>query len=75
MPPTGNARERQRIVKVLFGVAALISLMTGLMVYLFADTIGLDDFTAKVVAVAFLIAGASDYLVLHYWERFFKAKR
>lgn len=57
------------VVKLAFGLGALICLLTGLVLYLFAPQLGLDPATAELVAVAFLIAGAADYLVLHFWER------
>lgn len=64
----GNGR-RDMVVKLAFGIGALICLLTGLVLYMFAPQLGLDPATARLVAVAFLIAGAVDYLVLHFWER------
>ena len=66
----GDAAEtRHRVVKIAFGVAALVCLLVGLFLYLFPDVIGLDPETAELVAIAFLLAGLFDYLVLRFWDR------
>lgn len=60
---------RNRMVKLAFGLGALGCLLTGLAVYLFAPALGIGDDAARVVAIAFLAAGAADYLLLHFWDR------
>lgn len=60
---------RNRIAKIAFGVGALVCLTAGFIVYIFADALGLDPDTAKFVAIAFLVAGAADYIVLKMWDR------
>lgn len=60
---------RHRVVKIAFGTAALVCLLAGLFLYLFPDVIGLDPETAELVAIAFLLAGLFDYLVLRFWDR------
>jgi positive regulator of sigma E activity len=57
------------MVKVVFGIMALVCLAAGLIVYLFAERLGFSEDTARIVAIAFLVAGAVDYLVLKLWDR------
>ncbi|MEC9367100.1 MAG: hypothetical protein VX871_00215 [Pseudomonadota bacterium] len=64
-----------QVVKIAFGMAALLSVAVGLALYLFADAFGLDQETAQWVAVAFLIAGFGDYIMLRYWDRMQAMKR
>ncbi len=67
----GRARTdvRNNMVKVAFGIMALVCLAAGLVVYLFAEQLGFSEDTAQIVAIAFLVAGAGDYLVLKLWDR------
>ena len=60
---------RNSMVKVVFGIMALVCLAAGLIVYLFAERLGFSEDTARIVAIAFLVAGAVDYLVLKLWDR------
>lgn len=68
---TGNV---DRIVKIAFGVMAILCLLTGLVLYLFAESFGFDQETARYVAIAFLIVGFSDYIVLRLWDRLKKRR-
>ena len=69
----GGGRERTDVrnsmVKVAFGIMALVCLAAGLVVYLFAEQLGFSEDTAQIVAIAFLVTGAGDYLVLKLWDR------
>lgn len=67
----GNT-DRSRIAKIAFGVMAIVCLSAGLILYLFAADLGMDPDTARFVAIAFLVAGAADYLVLRFWDRLMK---
>jgi positive regulator of sigma E activity len=60
---------RNSMVKVAFGIMALVCLAAGFIVYLFAEQLGFSEDTAQIVAIAFLVAGAGDYLVLKLWDR------
>ena len=60
---------RNSMVKAVFGIMALVCLAAGLNVYLFAEQLGFSEDTARIVAIAFLVAGAGDYLVLKLWDR------
>lgn len=71
----GNASGPSRAVKTVFAAAALISVVIGLGIYLMADTLGLDQTTAEFIAIAFLMAGFADYLLLRFWDRIFKPSR
>lgn len=66
--------QQQRLVKITFGMTALVCLLTGLVLYLFAGDFGLDPVTARYVAIAFLIVGAGDYVVLRLWDRIVKRR-
>lgn len=70
-PPESDAQRRRRLARTAFAVAALLSVATGLALYLLADHLGLDAWTARLIALAFLIAGAADYAVLLAWDRLF----
>lgn len=61
--------QQQRLVKIAFGMTALVCLLTGLVLYLFAENFGFDPETARYVAIAFLVVGVGDYLVLRFWDR------
>lgn len=69
--PSANSH---RIMKIAFGVMALLCLCTGLVLYLFADSFGYDPDTARYVALAFLAAGVGDYFVLRFWDRLVKRR-
>ena len=60
---------RNSMVKAVFGIMALVCLAAGLIIYLFAEQLGFSEDTAQIVAIAFLVAGAGDYLVLKLWDR------
>ena len=66
--------ERGRLVKLAFGVMALLSLFAGAVIFYFADQLGFDAQTARIVALTFLIAGFADYLILHFWDRLIKPR-
>ncbi len=70
-----NASGSGRAVKTVFAAAALISVIIGLGIYLMADRFGLDQTTAEFIAIAFLMAGFADYLLLRFWDRIFKPDR
>jgi hypothetical protein len=54
-----NAQRETRnsMVKAAFGIMALVCLAAGLNVYLFAEQLGFSEDTARIVAIAFLVAG------------------
>ncbi len=60
---------RNSMVKVALGIMALVCLAAGFIVYMFAEQLGFSEDTAQIVAIAFLVAGAGDYLVLKLWDR------
>lgn len=64
--------ERGRLAKLAFGVMALLSLLAGAVIFYFADQLGFDEQTARIVALTFLIAGFADYLILHFWDKLIK---
>ena len=66
---TGREEARDRLVKIAFGIMTLVCLAAGLVLYLFPDLLGLDKDAAELVAIAFLLAGFCDYLILRFWDR------
>ena len=73
--PPIPGQSQSRLLRVIFGALALVSVVAGLLLYLFADRLGLNQDTAEIIAIAFLIAGVGDAVVLHYWERIFPGRR
>lgn len=71
----GDAKMRLgRLAEFLFGAAALLCVLAGLLLYLFADSLGMDRDMAKIVAILFLAAGFADYLLLRFWSRIVKRR-
>jgi len=64
-------RTRMRRGKLVFGIFALIMVVLGLGIYIFSSALGIEPDTAELIAVAFLIAGGADYLILHFWDRIY----
>ena len=66
-PPSGTRRS----IELAFGLMALVSLLLGFALYLFGEWLGLDETTGRLVATAFIVAGALDTAVLYFWDRLF----
>jgi TRAP-type C4-dicarboxylate transport system permease small subunit len=66
---TDRNEARHQLIKIAFGAMALLCVLAGFAVYLLADWLGLSEDTARIVAIAFLVAGAGDYLILRLWDR------
>ncbi len=60
-----------RIIRLAFGALALLSVIAGFALYLFAGRLGLSEDTARLLATAFIVAGVLDAGVLYYWDRLF----
>lgn len=69
MTSEDHDRRQRRLVKIGFGVMALVSVLAGLFIYLFHAQFGLNKETAEIVAIALLIVGCIDYLALRFWDR------
>lgn len=74
MQSNENRNSGNRIAKIAFGIMAIVCLSAGLILYLFAADLGMDPDTARFVAIAFLVAGFADYLVLRFWDRLMKKR-
>jgi hypothetical protein len=72
-PQDGDVRDA--LIKIAFGAGALACVLAGLVLYLFAEQLGIDPDTAELIAIAFLIAGIADYLVLRFWDRLMAGRR
>ncbi len=69
--PTPDAN---RTAKIIFGAMALVSVLLGLVIYVFADAFGIEPEVAALIAIAFLLAGVIDYILLRNWDRFMRPK-
>jgi hypothetical protein len=63
-----------RAMRLLFAGLALGSLAIGVALYSFADGLGLDQDTARLLATAFLAPAVADALILYFWDRLFTRK-
>lgn len=69
------ARERQRslkFVQIVFAVLALLSLVASLAVSTRGIELGLPENSTFTIALAFLLIGAIDTVLLFAWERIFQ---
>lgn len=64
-----------RAVRIMFAGLALASLAIGLALYTWSEKLGLDEFTGRLLATAFLVAAVADTLILYFWDRLFMRKR
>ena len=62
----------ERLVKVAFAAMALVSVLTGLGLYLLQERIGISEETARLISTAFIVVGIADTIVLFLWDRIFK---
>lgn len=69
-----RGKERDKPAKVAFGVMSIFCLVAGLVLYVFAEDFGISPGMASFIAIAFLAAGVSDYLVLRFWDRMRKRR-
>ncbi|MBA2126907.1 hypothetical protein DLM45_11850 [Hyphomicrobium methylovorum] len=68
-------RERERslkFVQVFFAILALISLAAALAVSTRGSDLGLPESSTVPIAMAFLLVGAIDTVLLFVWERIFQ---
>ena len=65
----GPPAPTNRKAKLAIAVMALISLLIGFVLYVFADAFGIERKVATLIAIAFLVAGLADYLLLANWDR------
>jgi uncharacterized membrane protein len=69
------AHERQRSLKsvqIIFAVLAILSLSTALAVSARGVEYGLPEASSETIALAFLIVGIADTVLLFLWERIFQ---
>ena len=71
-PPSGPPN---RTVRIAFAAVALVSVVAGLLLYLFAGSLGIDQDLAEIIAILFLLAGLGDYVVLYFWDRIFRNRQ
>lgn len=69
MNEADQQQRKNRLAKIALGLAALGCLLTGFVLYLFAEQLGFDEETAQLMAIAFMGTAVIDYLVMRYWDR------
>jgi len=74
MSPTPQSAPPNQTVRIAFALVALVSILAGLLLYLFASRLGFDEDLAEIIAIVFLLAGIGDYVVLYFWDRIFKGR-
>ena len=68
-----HQRERSlKFVQIFFAVLALVSLTAALAVSTRGSDLGLPDSSTFPIALAFLLVGAIDTVLLFVWERLFR---
>jgi hypothetical protein len=73
MNSIGRERERSlRFVQVVFAVFALVSLTSALAVSTRGADLGLPENSTFPIALAFLLVGAVDTVLLFAWEHIFQ---
>lgn len=73
MDPISRERARSlKSVQVIFAVLALLSLCAALGVAARGDDMGLPETSTQTIAIAFLLVGAIDTVLLFVWERIFQ---
>jgi hypothetical protein len=64
-------RRQAQLIRRIIAVMGLASLLAALCLYAFADRIGLDPGTARLMVTAFVVAAIVDGLLIRYWDRLF----
>ncbi len=64
-------RRQAQLIRRIIAVMGLASLLAALCLYAFADSIGLDPGTARLMVTAFVMAAIADGLVVRYWDHLF----
>ena len=69
-----QAASQSHIARLAFGAMALFAILAGLVIWQFSDALGLEEYSARLIAIVFIIAGIGDVLVVYFWDRLFKNK-
>lgn len=73
MDSIGRERARSlKFVQIVFALLALLSLSAALLVSLRGVDLGLPENSTMTIALAFLLVGAADTVLLFTWERIFQ---
>jgi hypothetical protein len=73
MESIGRERQRSlRFVQIVFAVLALVSLISALAVSTRGVDLGLPENSTYPIALAFLLVGAVDTVLLYAWEHIFQ---
>ena len=66
---------QSRIARLAFGGMALLAMLAGLVIWQFSGALGLQEDTARLIAMVFIIVGIGDVLVVYFWDRLFGQRR
>ena len=69
-----NDPGKSQVARIVFGVGALLFILLGLGFYVFADQLGLNPETARMLAIVFAVVGIADFVVLSLWNRLFRPR-
>ena len=61
-------------VKAMFAALALGSVLAGLIVYVFRESLGIPDDTAQTIAIVFIAVAIADIALLLFWDSLFKRR-
>lgn len=61
-------------VKAMFAALALGSVLAGLIVYVFRESLGIPDDTAQTIAIVFIAVAIADIALLLFWDTLFKRR-
>ncbi len=67
--------QNERMAKAAFAGMALVSVLSGLALYLLQARLGISEDTARMVSTAFILVGIADTIVLFLWDRIFKRRQ
>lgn len=70
-PSARGAGHAGTLVRAVFAILALISLVLGAALYLSAESLGLDESSARLIATAFVLVAILDAGVVAFWHRLF----
>ncbi len=62
----------ERQVKAMLAALAFGSLLAGAAIYVFRQSLGIPDDTARMVALVFVLVAVVDGLMIIFWDRIFK---
>ena len=60
--------------KTVFAVMALVFVLVALAINSYAEQLGIDEQSARLLGIVFVVVALADYLILHFWDTLFARK-